>query len=732
MDVLKLLTRSTKYSKANSHQTSASKTPSSGQTNNPQLFASHAPKCDESEPPRKKRKAENGDGDLPQELNFFAEPLQAAAKGDGDGRNRQGGAGKSKKETKFSTDKIQETTDGVGTDKPVLGEEECKKILRTHKIKITVLENLQADLVTKKREKHSKKKKRSNAEEAPVKKKTEIYPQPLQDFEHLRTRYGVHGRIVRNIRQQAYTIPTEVQLGSLPLLLSSSTDLEDSVWETPNLLAVAPTGSGKTLAFLIPVVDSIAKLKASSNDETLADGDDVTPRAIVVAPTKELASQIVNEGRKLSQGTKVKFALMRKGMEVVERTEPATTSDDRTSDDDSDSSVVEPNETTGPAKTRKRGQLVKADILVSTPLALVNALTDTTGTTLPLRGARYLILDEADVLLDPLFREQTLSIWKSCTSPSLRVSLWSATMGSNVESLVVSTITSQRKAVELSMKQTSMGSSRPRRAPIVRLVIGLKDTAVPNITHKLVYCATEPGKLLAVRQLLRPTSSTDSALRPPFLIFTQTIPRALALHAELQYDIPPEAGGSARIAVLHSSLSETIRANTLARFRKGEVWVLVTTDLLARGVDFKGLNGVVNYDAPASAATYVHRVGRTGRAGRDGGIAVTLWAKEDVPHMKSITNVIAAAEKLRGKEGVPSEDLVGDIKSQQWLFDSLPTPSKNEKKSLKKRGVEARRPGAKLAKGVGKISTKVEARKRKKSQSKGAGGDDVDSDEFSS
>ena len=64
----------------------------------------------------------------------------------------------------------------------------------------------------------------------------------------------------------------------------------------------------------------------------------------------------------------------------------------------------------------------------------------------------------------------------------------------------------------------------------------------------------------------------------------------------------------------------------MSRFRKGEVWVLITTDLLARGVDFRGLNGVVNFDAPTSAAGYVHRVGRTGRAGRAGGVAVTFVA----------------------------------------------------------------------------------------------------------
>ncbi len=102
-----------------------------------------------------------------------------------------------------------------------------------------------------------------------------------------------------------------------------------------------------------------------------------------------------------------------------------------------------------------------------------------------------------------------------------------------------------------------------------------------------------------------------------------------------------------------------------------------------RGIDFRGVNGVINYDIPASAAAYVHRVGRTGRAGHEGGVAVTFYTKEDVPHLKSIANVIALSEKQAGKldgDGVP-----------KWLMDALPKAGKEEKKKLKKHGgVESR------------------------------------------
>jgi ATP-dependent RNA helicase DDX52/ROK1 len=284
-------------------------------------------------------------------------------------------------------------------------------------------------------------------------------------------------------------------------------------------------------------------------------------------------------------------------------------------------------------------------------------------------------------------------------------------MGSNIEELAMSTIEDRRHRLAAEDSVTIADSH------MVRLVVGLKDSAVPNVQHKLIYAATEQGKLMGLRQLLHPTdSSVDSgaSLRPPFLVFTQTIERAIALHAELLYDIPAEAGGISRIAVLHSDLSDTARDTIMTRFRKGEIWVLITTDLLSRGVDFRGINGVVNYDIPASSAAYVHRVGRTGRAGREGGVAVTLYSKEDIPYLKHVANVVAMAEKSKGNEDG----------MQQWLLDAIPKLSKNDKQCLKKRGIESRttqghQKDPKRAR-KGRISTKAGFVRRAENKRKGA------------
>lgn len=686
MDAFKLLTRSTKLKTGGSATPSASaRLPSTGKAENPQLFRNaEAEKVLEDAKSGKKRK--RGQEQLPEkdddaELDFFS----------GAGSKKASSAAV-KEQAEEGSD--QEGSDGTGDEEGGgrMDEVQRRTVLNAHKIKVTDLrdlEEIQPQVQRQSEEPKKKKKKKAKQEQEAAaatlskkeqKKARRLFPQPLVSFKELRTRYKISSRLAENIAEQGFSVPTEVQLGSLPLLLgepmvSQQSKIEEKV--EPDLLVVAPTGSGKTLAFLIPVINKIVLQHHQQQDERGI-------LSVVVAPTKELAGQIVNEGRKLVAGTGVKITMMKKGMRVAEHGDDDDENDENLLDEDSAESSESEEDDNKPKKSkdRQKAPVTKSDILVTTPLMFVNALS-ANGTkplaTLPL--VRSLVFDEADVLLDPLFREQTLDIWRACTHPELRVSLWSATMGSNVEDLTRSTIKERHETV-----------SNIKSSPLLRLVVGLKDSAIPNIHHKLVYAATEQGKLLGLRQLLHPTaaSASDVRLRPPFLIFTQTIPRAVALHSELQYDIPPEAGGSSRIAVLHSDLSDAQRSEIMKGFRKGEIWILVTTDLLARGVDFRGINGVVNYDIPNSAAVYVHRVGRTGRAGREGGIAVTYYTKEDIPYVKSIANIIDVSEKLRGKEGEKSV--------QKWLLDALPDLSKKNKKELKKHGVKARQSSLKAVK----------------------------------
>ncbi|KAG6102636.1 RNA-dependent ATPase rok1 [Claviceps sp. LM220 group G6] len=700
MDIFKVLSRGTKRPGAAAAKHSAlAQLPSAGTKTNPQLYH------DEVRGMKRKRHA-GVDTEAPvraEELpivDFFAPPKQQEAPA-------------SKKGESQVADRAPSPEAPAPTAAKKLTEEECRQLLRSHRLKIALLskheEQNKINKSNKKQravlEEKKKKKKKEEEEDSKSKEKkaTNLFPQPLESFGDLRTTYGISRTLAENLIHQSYRLPTEVQMGSLPLLLRPELALTDmgNLEHGVDFLAVAPTGSGKTVSFLIPAIDKIVKRRERENVGGVRELE-----ALIVAPTRELVHQIVNEGNKLVQGTGIKIVAMKKERQLAAEQQVIVDNGSENDDDDDDEEEEEDEsdsnsetesaeeeqkkDTTHQKKPRARGRgkakkakkphpETKTDILVTTPQLLLNFLqSGPSGTHKVLPTVRDLILDEADVLLDPLFKETTLDLWTACTNENVRISFWSATMGSNIETLVTQ-----------ELKTRAEHSGNPQK-PFVRLVVGLKDTAVPNIVHKLTYTASEQGKLLALRQLLHPTSGSgdDSGppLRPPFLVFTQTIDRAMALHEELKYDIPLEAGGSMRIAALHSALADSARSAIMRKFRAGDIWVLITTDVLARGVDFAGVNGVVNYDVPGSAAAYVHRAGRTGRAGRQGGVAVTLYTKEDIPFVKTVANVIAVSEKQAGKTGEQAG-------VQKWLLDALPNVAKADRKKLKERGVESRRSG---------------------------------------
>lgn len=505
---------------------------------------------------------------------------------------------------------------------PVMeSDDDIRKLLARHKLRFTILSGAPVPVVAaeKEEEEGGKKKKKKKQQQQSL-----LVP-PLTAFAQLRSPqhgYALSKRVYENILRQGYAAPTEVQMGALPVLMRKRRVAELLPGEEVDLLTCAPTGSGKTLAYVVPLLDAILSARQNGVREKGV-------KAVVLAPTKELAAQIVNEIMKLALGTGVKVALMRKGM--------AATS----------------------AKGESAGIHITSDILVSTPLLLLHAIESAEGK-VEFGKVRRLVLDEADVLLDELFRDQTLGVWRALRETAdggLRTSLWSATISSSTEEVA---------------RDMMLPSSTAAPQTILRFIVGIKDTALPTVHQTLIYTATEPGKLLALRQLF------TTSFHAPALIFVQSIPRAQALHAEILYDLPTPG----RTAVLHASLTDSARADTMARFRRGDIWVLITTDLLARGVDFRGVRLVINYDIPTTVAAYIHRVGRTGRAGAAGCCALTYYTKEDVGHVKGIANVISVAQKNTATTTTAGV--------QKWLLDALPKASRREKKRLKKHGVEAR------------------------------------------
>lgn len=132
--------------------------------------------------------------------------------------------------------------------------------------------------------------------------------------------------------------------------------------------------------------------------------------------------------------------------------------------------------------------------------------------------------------------------------------------------------------------------------------------------------------MIALRQLVQ------KGIKPPVLIFVQSIERAKELFHELIFD-------GINVEVIHSDRTKAQRDNIIDQFRVGKIWVLIATELMARGLDFKGVNLVINYDFPQTVASYIHRIGRTGRAGREGE-AITYYTQDDLQYMKGVVNVM--------------------------------------------------------------------------------------------
>ncbi|KAJ6817053.1 DEAD-box ATP-dependent RNA helicase 57 [Iris pallida] len=275
---------------------------------------------------------------------------------------------------------------------------------------------------------------------------------------------------------------------------------------------------------------------------------------------------------------------------------------------------------------------IPCDILVSTPLRIEVAMRKSK---LDLSRVEYLILDEADKLFELGFVEQIDSVVKACSNPSIVRSLFSATLPESVEDL-----------------------ARSIMHDAVRVIIGKKNSASELIKQKLVFVGSEKGKLLAIRQ------SFAESLNPPILVFVQSKERAKELYKELAFD-------DIKADVIHADLNQLQRENAVDNFRAGRTWVLIATDVVARGMDFKGVNCVINYDFPDSASAYIHRIGRCGRAGRSGE-AITFYTEEDKPFLRNIANVMEASgckvpswildlRKLRKKKHRPHRDSISTL-----------------------------------------------------------------------
>jgi ATP-dependent RNA helicase DDX52/ROK1 len=435
---------------------------------------------------------------------------------------------------------------------------------------------------------------------------------PCPTFQEMKIDGALKTSLLRNIEASKWKEPTPIQMQSIPVLLANR-----------DILAAAPTGSGKTASYVIPTLSKLSKSSSKSGSGV---------RALLLSPTKELADQIFREVQRLSEGRKIKSCVLKKKLMKM-------------------------------AEDHGRKVFQKYDLLIATPLRL---LTLVRSNSIDLSQVEIVVLDEADRLLDlqssprernqqppsdeedeeeddedeedeeanpdkelskrerSAFLSQVDEILAQCPATGVQRALFSATLGSFVKELAATFL----------------------RDP-VEVTIGAENTGASTIKQRLVFVGREDGKLLAMRQLIQ------EGLKPPVLVFMQSIDRAKDLFKELIYD-------GINVDVMHAGRSAHQREDIMRRFRIGDIWVLICTDLMARGIDFQGVQMVVNYDLPVSAVNYIHRIGRTGRAGRTGE-AVTFFTEEDMPRIRPIANVI----KLSGCE-VP--DWMLQIKAVRLSF----------------------------------------------------------------
>lgn len=268
------------------------------------------------------------------------------------------------------------------------------------------------------------------------------------------------------------------------------------------------------------------------------------------------------------------------------------------------------------------------DLLVTTPLKFLNVA----KLGVDLEKFDYVVLDEADKYFELGFLDQFKELIDLLKLTKKHYSLFSATFPSQIEKMVVDLLIDP-----------------------VQIIIRGKMVVLDTISQKLTFCGSEFGKIVEIKNLL-----DRGELKIPCLIFVQSKDRAKQLYREVKtLNIP--------VGCIEAGMDRNRRRDIVNAFTLEKIFVLITTDLLARGLDFPKVQLVINYDMPSSTVNYIHRVGRTGRGGVRGQ-AITFYTKEDKPMLKVLGDLLHTS-------GVEVPD---------WIMN-LPKPKKNIIKQLAKR-----------------------------------------------
>ena len=357
---------------------------------------------------------------------------------------------------------------------------------------------------------------------------------------------GLPAHLLRALDAQAITTPTPIQSQAIPHAMNGR-----------DVMGLAQTGTGKTNAFGLPLVAQMLEMRGKPAPHTV--------RGLVLAPTRELAKQIQDQLALLIKGTPLKVALVVGGASLNAQ-----------------------------ANRLARG----TDILVATPGRLLDLLD---RRALTLSEARFLVLDEADQMLDMGFIHALRKI-ASLLPEERQTMLFSATMPKQMEEIAQSYLVKPARV-----------QVNPPGKPADKI-------------EQEVHFIAKGEKLGLLKELL------DSHRDDLALVFGRT------KHGMEKLARMLEKSGFA-VAAIHGNKSQGQRQRALEAFKEGRVRVLVATDVAARGLDIPEVRHVYNYELPNVPDNYVHRIGRTARAGRDGR-AIAFCSPEEMGELKDIQKVM--------------------------------------------------------------------------------------------
>jgi ATP-dependent RNA helicase RhlE len=354
---------------------------------------------------------------------------------------------------------------------------------------------------------------------------------------------GLKPELLRAVADKGYDSPSPIQIQAIPAVLAGR-----------DVLAGAQTGTGKTAGFVLPILQRLGGRGASR-----------APRALVLAPTRELAAQVAQSARDYGKYLSLRVLQVFGGVGINPQ-----------------------------IAALKSG----CDILVATPGRLLD-LADQRAA--DLREIEVLVLDEADRMLDMGFIHDIKRVIKLL--PAARQNLlFSATYSDDIRALA-----------ERLLKDPMSIQVAPRNAPI-------------ELVEQRAYRVPKEHKRHLLAHLI------NEGRWPQVLVFTRTKHGANRLTQQLE-------GAGIRAAAIHGNKSQAARVRALDMFKRGEITALVATEVAARGLDIKELPFVVNYELPNVPEDYVHRIGRTGRAGALGQ-AISLVSPDETGLLRDIERVV--------------------------------------------------------------------------------------------